>query len=94
MCTPSHNIGSIIQHISDQHKLYSLRIKTNDNGTLHFEEFSKLHEVIGEWKTIFYQVDSDRSGTMEKDELSEALKLGGGRVFKYSYSVNLLLHFS
>lgn len=52
--------------------------KTDDNGTLNFEEFSKLLEVIGEWKQIFYKVDHNRSGTMEKDELNEALKMAGG----------------
>lgn len=52
--------------------------QTDDNGTLNFEEFSKLLEVIGQWKAIFYKVDENRSGTMEKNELDKALKSAGG----------------
>ena len=58
--------------------------QTNDNGTLDFEEFCKLTEVLHEWRMIFYKVDANRSGTMEKDELSEAFKLGGRCGYSYS----------
>lgn len=68
--------------------------QTDDNGTLNFEEFSKLLEVIGEWKKIFNKVDVNRSGTIEKDELKEALKLGGGCDFYLGIiSISHRLHY-
>ena len=43
------------------------------NGTLDYNEFQNLLQTIGEWKKMFFKYDRDRSGTLEKDEVYQAI---------------------
>lgn len=54
-------------------------LDVDKNGTLNFEEFQKLLETIGTWKRMFFKFDRDRSGTLERNEVSQAIRsLGYG----------------
>ncbi|KAK0228129.1 EF-hand [Armillaria fumosa] len=55
------------------------------NGTISFNEFAGLWKYISDWQNVFRHFDTDRSGSIEGHELSEAL-----RNFGYSLSPNLL----
>ena len=52
------------------------------NGTLDYNEFQALLETIAMWKKMFFKFDKDRSGTLERGEVQEAIrslsKEGGG----------------
>ena len=43
------------------------------NGTLDYNEFQNLLQTIGEWKKMFFKYNRDRSGTLEKDEVYQAI---------------------
>ncbi|XP_064392675.1 calpain-9-like [Halichondria panicea] len=44
------------------------------NGTLNYEEFENLLVTIANWKKMFFKFDKDRSGTLEKQEVYEAVR--------------------
>ncbi|KAF8136147.1 EF-hand [Boletus edulis] len=58
---------------------------TNRTGTIGFNEFSRLWQYISEWQRVFKHFDRDHSGTIERRELSDAL-----RNFGYDLSPSLL----
>lgn len=43
------------------------------SGTMGFNEFKELSQVLNGWKTTFSSYDRDRSGTVEGQELQMAL---------------------
>ncbi|KAM7540470.1 hypothetical protein Aperf_G00000041004 [Anoplocephala perfoliata] len=47
------------------------------NGSLDFDEFKSLWEILRLWKTIFKKFDVDNSGTMSTYELRNALNCAG-----------------
>ncbi|KAK7036754.1 hypothetical protein VNI00_011420 [Paramarasmius palmivorus] len=55
------------------------------SGTINFNEFAGLWKYISDWQNVFRHFDRDRSGSIEGNELSEAL-----RSFGYNLSPNLL----
>ncbi|KAI9292315.1 EF-hand [Neoconidiobolus thromboides FSU 785] len=59
------------------------------NGTIGFNEFQGLWKYIEDWKKCFQSFDTDRSGTIDQNELKSAL-----RAFGYNLSdrfINLLI---
>ncbi|KAG7999298.1 Sorcin, partial [Nibea albiflora] len=47
------------------------------SGTMGFNEFKELSQVLNGWKTTFASYDRDRSGTMEGPELQHAISAMG-----------------
>ncbi|CAL9706111.1 unnamed protein product [Knipowitschia caucasica] len=43
------------------------------SGSMGFNEFKELSGVLNQWKTMFMQYDRDRSGTVDPQELHQAL---------------------
>lgn len=43
------------------------------SGTMGFHEFKELSNVLGQWKSLFMNYDRDRSGTVDPQELQQAL---------------------
>ncbi|KAI9569510.1 hypothetical protein HD554DRAFT_2091671 [Boletus coccyginus] len=58
---------------------------TERNGTIGFNEFSRLWQYIADWQRVFKHFDRDHSGTIERRELADAL-----RNFGYTLSPALL----
>ncbi|XP_062983219.1 sorcin isoform X1 [Elgaria multicarinata webbii] len=50
------------------------------SGTLGFNEFKELWAVLNGWRQHFMQVDSDRSGAVDSQELQKALTAMGFRL--------------
>jgi len=59
---------------------------TDRNGSIGFQEFSGLWKYISDWQNVFRHFDRDRSGSIEGNELAEAL-----RSFGYNLSPPLLM---
>jgi len=53
---------------------------TDRNGTIGFQEFAGLWKYISEWQGVFRHFDRDRSGTIDRNELSEAFRNFGYRL--------------
>jgi len=58
---------------------------TDRSGTIDFKEFSGLWKYISDWQNVFRHFDRDGSGSIEGNELSQALQS-----FGYNLSPNLL----
>ena len=52
----------------------------DQNGTINFNEFCGLWNYIQQWKGVFDRYDSDRSGSIEAQELHQAFTDMGYRV--------------
>ncbi|KAM6451033.1 sorcin isoform 2-T2 [Liasis olivaceus] len=50
------------------------------SGTMGFNEFKELWAVLNGWRQHFMTVDSDRSGTVDSQELQKALMSMGFRL--------------
>uniref|UniRef100_A0A3Q2YZA1 EF-hand domain-containing protein n=1 Tax=Hippocampus comes TaxID=109280 RepID=A0A3Q2YZA1_HIPCM len=55
------------------------------SGTMGFTEFKDLWQALNAWKNIFMSFDRDRSGTVEAQEMQQAIKSLG-----YNLSPNAL----
>ncbi|GAA5850689.1 hypothetical protein JCM5353_004641 [Sporobolomyces roseus] len=74
------------QPFDDQTILMLMRIFDVDgNGTITYGEFEGLWNYVKEWQGVFRQFDRDRSGTIEPQELSNALS-----TFGYNLSTQLI----
>ncbi|KAJ2782558.1 hypothetical protein H4R18_002187 [Coemansia javaensis] len=60
------------------------------SGTINFEEFTGLWRYIEDWKNCFRRFDADGSGTIDRNELSQALTTFGFRVSQRV--IDTLLH--
>jgi len=58
---------------------------TDRSGTIGFPEFSGLWKYIKDWQNVFKHFDRDHSGSIDQQELGEAL-----RQFGYTLSPQLL----
>ncbi|KAJ6547070.1 hypothetical protein B0H19DRAFT_1211755 [Mycena capillaripes] len=58
---------------------------TDRSGTIDFKEFSGLWKYISDWQNVFRHFDRDGSGSIEGQELAQAMKN-----FGYNLSPNLL----
>lgn len=47
------------------------------SGTMGFNEFKELSQVINGWKSTFSSYDRDQSGTVEGHELQQAISAMG-----------------
>ncbi|GAA6010158.1 hypothetical protein JCM11491_005368 [Sporobolomyces phaffii] len=66
------------QPFDDETVRMLLRIFDVDgSGTIGFSEFQGLWNYIKEWQSVFRQFDRDRSGTIEPQELANALSTFG-----------------
>lgn len=52
-------------------------IQRDMSGTLGFNEFKELWAVLNGWRQHFINFDSDRSGTVDPQELQKALTTMG-----------------
>ncbi|EDO45947.1 predicted protein [Nematostella vectensis] len=59
----------------------------DNNGTINFQEFSSLWKYITDWQTTFRNYDRDSSGTIDKNELQNALTSFGYRLSDKFYSI-------
>ncbi|KAF8558412.1 EF-hand [Imleria badia] len=69
----------------DTVKMLMNMFDSDRNGTIGFNEFTRLWQYIAEWQRVFRHFDRDQSGTIERRELSDAL-----RNFGYNLSPTLL----
>jgi Ca2+-binding EF-hand superfamily protein len=51
------------------------------SGTINFHEFSALWKYIKDWQQCFQSFDRDRSGSIDKQELKQAL-------YQFGYNVS------
>ena len=58
---------------------------TDRSGTIGFNEFSGLWKYIKDWQNVYRHFDRDRSGSIDAEELKQAL-----HQFGYSLSPQLL----
>ena len=58
---------------------------TDRSGTIGFNEFAGLWKYIKDWQNVYRHFDRDRSGSIDTNELNEAL-----RQFGYNLSPQLL----
>jgi len=61
----------------DTVKLLMTIFDTDRSGTIGFREFEGLWKYIKDWQGIFRRFDSDRSGSIEGNELGHALSQFG-----------------
>ncbi len=85
----------------DTVKLLMSIFDTDRSGTIGFNEFAGLWKYIKDWQNVFRHFDRDRSGSIDGQELSEALGQFGYRLSpqlldlvqkKYGESVLLARH--
>jgi len=69
----------------DTVKMLMNMFDTDRSGTIGFAEFSGLWKYISDWQGVFRHFDRDRSGSIDGQELSEAL-----RTFGYNLAPSLL----
>ncbi|KAF8326820.1 uncharacterized protein EI90DRAFT_2975455 [Cantharellus anzutake] len=69
----------------DTVKLLMSLFDTDRSGTIGFNEFAGLWQYIKDWQNVFRHFDADRSGSVEGQELSNAL-----RQFGYNLSPQLI----
>ena len=43
------------------------------NGTINFQEFGSLWKYVTDWQNTFKSFDRDNSGSIDKNELQQAL---------------------
>ena len=53
--------------------LTTISVQVDKNGTLDYDEFQNLLETLAAWKKMYYMYDKDRSGTLERGEVSAAI---------------------
>jgi len=70
----------------DTVKMLMNMFDTDRSGTIGFAEFSGLWKYISDWQGVFRHFDRDRSGSIDGQELSEAL-----RTFGYNLAPSLLV---
>ncbi|KAL7061897.1 hypothetical protein AAHC03_01201 [Spirometra sp. Aus1] len=63
------------------------------SGTLDFEEFKTLWEILRHWKATFKKFDADKNGTMSSFELRNALKFVGYNINNATFG-SLVLRFA
>ena len=49
----------------------------NNNSTIDFDEFASLWKYIDDWQKCFRSFDKDNSGTIDRNELKQALTAFG-----------------
>ncbi|CAL1262227.1 unnamed protein product [Larinioides sclopetarius] len=59
----------------------------DQSGTINFEEFKALWKYITDWLGCFRSFDTDRSGSIDKNELKSALTTFGYRLSDRFYSL-------
>ncbi|KAF8908406.1 hypothetical protein CPB85DRAFT_1309326 [Mucidula mucida] len=64
----------------DTVKLLMSIFDTDRSGTIGFNEFAGLWKYIKDWQNVFRHFDRDRSGSIDGQELSEALGQFGYRL--------------
>jgi len=69
----------------DTVKLLMAIFDTDRNGTIGFNEFSGLWRYVKDWQGVFRHFDADKSGSIDGQELANALKQ-----FGYNLSPQLL----
>jgi len=57
------------------------------NGTINFQEFGALWKYVTDWQSCFRNFDQDRSGTIDKNELKQALTSFGYRLSDRFYEI-------
>ncbi|KAI8141247.1 hypothetical protein BJV82DRAFT_580576 [Fennellomyces sp. T-0311] len=70
--------------------MFDKELLTDQTGTINFQEFSGLWKYIEDWKRCFQQFDADASGSIDRNEMGNAL-----RTFGYNLSdkfINLLIN--
>ena len=56
-------------------------------GTINFQEFSGLWKYVTDWQNCFRSFDRDNSGTIDRNELKQALESFGYRLSEQFYYV-------
>ncbi|KAI0819208.1 hypothetical protein BC628DRAFT_1404098 [Trametes gibbosa] len=69
----------------DTVKLLMSIFDTDRSGTIGFNEFSGLWKYIKDWQNVYRHFDRDQSGSIDRNELADAL-----RQFGYNLSPQLL----
>lgn len=54
----------------------------NHTGTLNFEQFTQLWAYVTQWTQVFQQIDRDRSGNLDPNEVKQALTNYGAFAFR------------
>lgn len=68
-----------------------IRLHDNDgSGTIDLNEFSQLHHFLISCQSSFHAADSDRSGSLSKQEVYAALKSAGFHIDPPAYDALFL----
>ncbi|KIY43629.1 EF-hand, partial [Fistulina hepatica ATCC 64428] len=77
--------GNMSHFDMDTIKMLMTTFDVDKSGTIDFQEFAGLWKYIADWQNVFRSFDRDCSGTIEGNELAQAM-----RSFGYSLSPRLL----
>merc|ERR1711970_1004951 len=77
--------GNMSKFSEDACRMMIDMFDTNKSGTIDVNEFGQLFNFVNQWKGVFQGFDRDRSGSIEFQELSQALQQMG-----YRFSQNLV----
>ncbi|KNC86773.1 hypothetical protein SARC_01106 [Sphaeroforma arctica JP610] len=61
-------------------RLMIAMLDRDQNGTLSFDEFKNLWQIVNGWKQVFLQADADRSGFIDERELQQCINNLGYRL--------------
>ncbi|XP_033117615.1 programmed cell death protein 6-like [Anneissia japonica] len=59
----------------------------DNNGTINFQEFGSLWKYVTDWQAAFRSYDKDNSGSIDKNELKQALTNFGYRLSDRFYDI-------
>jgi Ca2+-binding EF-hand superfamily protein len=66
--------GDLSRFDLDTVKMLMNVFDTNRDGTISYREFQGLWKYIADWQRVFQEFDRDYSGTIDKEELTSALR--------------------
>merc|ERR1711970_306552 len=84
--------GNMSKFSEDACRMMIDMFDANKSGTIDVNEFGQLFNFVNQWKGVFQGFDRDRSGSIELQELSQALQQMGYR-FSQNFVNNVLARY-
>merc|ERR1711970_724180 len=84
--------GNMSKFSEDACRMMIDMFDANKSGTIDVNEFGQLFNFVNQWKGVFQGFDRDRSGSIELQELTQALQQMGYR-FSQNFVNNVLARY-
>merc|ERR1711970_1414509 len=84
--------GNMSKFSEDACRMMIDMFDANKSGTIDVSEFGQLFNFVNQWKGVFQGFDRDRSGSIELQELTQALQQMGYR-FSQNFVNNVLARY-